>query len=267
MNRVVSKDGTPIAYDKTGQGPAVILVGGALSNRLAAAPLAALLSPHLTVFAFDRRGKGDSGDTPPYAVEREVEDVSALIQIAGGSAFVFGTSSGAVLSLHAAAHGLAINKLAVYEPPFIVDNERAPIRNDFATRVSALLSSGKRGDAVTLFMTEALEVPAQAVDQMRNAPMWAGMEKVAHTLPYEFAILGNTQSGSPAPLKRWLSIAIPTLVMAGGASPAYMRNSAQALADVLPHSVHRTLDGQTHSAAPAVLAPVLIEFFSRSKDG
>lgn len=263
MNQVTSKDGTAIAFEKIGEGPAIILVNGALADRSAGAPLAALLAPHLTVFTYDRRGKGDSGDTAPYAVEREVEDIDALIKAAGGSAFVFGGSSGAVLALEAAARGLAITKLALYEPPFIVDNGRAPMPKDFAARLTELVSSGRREDALELFMTRAIAVPEEMLPQMRQAPTWAGMEKMVHTLGYEFAILGDTQNGSPAPLKRWAAVTIPTLVMDGGASPAWMRNAAQALANILPHATHRTLEGQTHSVNSAIVAPVALEFFSR----
>lgn len=262
MNRVTSKDGTAIAFDRSGKGPAIILVGGALADRSAGAPLAALLAPHLTVFTYDRRGKGDSGDTTPYAVEREVEDIDALIKAAGGSAFVFGMSSGAVLALEAAARGLAITKLALYEPPFIVDGGRAAMPKDFAARLTELVSSGRRGDALELYMTKAMGVPDQMLAQMRQAPMWAGMEKIAHTLVYEFMIMGDTQSGNPSSLKRWAAVTIPTFVMDGGASPAWMHNAAQSLADILPHSARRTLEDQTHAVDPAILARALEEFFT-----
>ncbi|MCL4499999.1 MAG: alpha/beta hydrolase, partial [Chloroflexi bacterium] len=148
MNRATSKDGTSIAFDKTGQGQPLVLVSGALSDRSAASTLAPLLAPHFTVFAYDRRGRGDSGDTPPYAVEREVEDIDTIIKQAGAPVFLFGHSSGAVLALEAAASGLAVKKLAIYEPPFIVDDTRSPQSRDFAARIDALISAGRRGDAV-----------------------------------------------------------------------------------------------------------------------
>src|SRR5947199_6861992 len=122
MRTVISKDGTALAFDQSGQGPALILVAGATATRLAEAALSAHLAPHFTVFAYDRRGRGDSGDTAPYAVEREVEDLEALIREAGGSAFVFAISSGAALALEAAASRLNVKKLALYEPPFMVGN-------------------------------------------------------------------------------------------------------------------------------------------------
>jgi len=262
MKKAHSKDGTAIAFDKTGQGPAIILVGGALSDRSAAAPLALLLAPHFTVFAYDRRGRGDSGDTAPYAVEREVQDIQALINEAGGSAFVFGGSSGAVLALEAAARGLAITKLAMYEPPFIVDDSRPPVPSNYIAQLNALVSSGRRGDAVEFFMTKAVGVPDDYLAQMRDMPMWAEMEKVAHTLAYDGKIMGDNMAGHPLQTKQWASVTVPTLVMDGGASPAWARNAVQALADALPNARRCTLEDQTHGVDPAVLAPVLVEFLT-----
>jgi len=263
MRKVVSKDGTAIAFDKTGQGPAIILVGGALSDRSAAGPLASLLAPHFTVFAYDRRGRGDSGDTAPYAVECEVEDIDALIKEAGGSAFVLGHSSGAVLALEAAARGLAVTRLALFEPPFIVDDSRPPVPSDYVAQVSDLVSAGRRGDAVEFFMTQAVGVPDDLVVQMRGMPMWAAMEKAAHTLAYDGKIMGDNMAGNSLRANQWASVTIPTLVMDGGASPAWMRNAAQALADILPHARYHTVEDQMHDVAPEALAPVLLEFFKR----
>jgi len=261
MRKVVSKDGTAIAFDKTGQGPAIILVGGALSARSAAAPLASLLAARFTVFAYDRRGRGDSGDTAPYAVECEVEDIDALIKEAGGTAFVLGHSSGAVLALEAAARGLAITRLALFDPPFIVDDSRPPVPNDYVAQVNELVSAGRRGDAVEFFMTQAVGVPDDLVAQMRGMPMWAAMEKVAHTLAYDGKIMGDNMAGHSLQANQWASVTIPTLVMDGGASPVWMRNAARALADILPHAQYHTVEGQTHDVAPGALAPVLVEFF------
>jgi pimeloyl-ACP methyl ester carboxylesterase len=262
MNKVTSSDGTAIAFDRSGTGPAVILVGGALSDLSAAAPLVPLLAPRFTVFAYDRRGRGASGDTAPYAVEREVEDIGALVDEAGGSAFLFGHSSGAVLALEAAARGLSVTKLALYEPPFIVDDSRPPLPDDYVARLSELVAAGRRGEAVEYFMTTAVGVPADVVAQMRHDPMWQATERLAHTLAYDFAIMGDTMSGNPLPTERWASATLPTLVMDGGKSPPYQRHAVQALVDALPDARRRTLDGQDHGAAPAVLAPVLAEFFA-----
>ncbi len=243
MNTVTSKDGTSIAFDRSGEGAAVILVGGAIQHRAidpSTARLAELLSSTFTVVHYDRRGRGDSGDTAPYAVEREIEDIDALIQDAGGSASLFGMSSGAVLSLDAADRGLGITKLALYEPPLMVDDSRPPVPQDYRERLSAMLSEGRRGDAVELFMTEAVGLPAEAVSPMRGAPFWPGLESVAHTLPYDDAIMGDLTSGKPLPAARWARVTIPTLVIDGGESPAWARNAVQAIVDVLPqaHTPH-----------------------------
>ena len=261
MQIVASNDGTPIAYDQTGTGPTLILVGGALSERSAGAPLAALLAPSFTVIAYDRRGRGASGDTPPYALEREIEDIAALVAQAGGSAGVFGMSSGAVLALRATAHGLPITRLALYEPPVIVDAARAPVPQDYVAHLGELAASGRRGEAVEYFMTTAVEVPPAMVAEMRQAPMWPAMEKVAHTLAYDGAIMSEYMSGRPLPAGRWAAVTIPVLVMDGGASPAWARNSVQAQVDALPNAERRTLDGQTHAVAPDMLAPILADFF------
>jgi len=262
VNDVTSRDGTTIAFDRSGAGWPILLVGGALSDRSAAASLAPLLAPHFTVFAYDRRGRGDSGDTPPYAVEREVEDLGALITEAGGSASVFGHSSGAVLALEATALGLAITRLALYEPPFIVDDSRPALPGDYVTQLTELTSSGRPGDAVELFLTKGVGVPVDMVAQMRSSPMWPAMESLAHTLAYDGAIMGDTMSGNPLPIERWASVTAPTLVLDGGASPPWARTAVQALANVFPDVRRRTLEGQDHGPASEVLAPVLEEFFA-----
>jgi pimeloyl-ACP methyl ester carboxylesterase len=263
MDVVTSNDGTTIAFDRSGEGPPIVLVGGALSQRSAAAPLAAQLSPHFTVFAYDRRGRGDSGDTAPYAVDREIEDMEALILEAGGSAFVYGHSSGAVLALEAARTVSArVKKLALYEPPFFVDDSRPPLPEDYVTQLTELLSAGRRGDAVEFFLVSGPGMPAEAVAEMRNAPFWPAMESVAHTLAYDFAIMGDTMSGRPASLERWGSVTVPTLVMDGGASPPWQRHAVRALADILTHAQRQTLEGQDHGSDPEILSAVLMEFFA-----
>jgi pimeloyl-ACP methyl ester carboxylesterase len=261
-NKVTSKDGTRIAFHRSGDGPALILVGGALSDRSAWAPLAQLLAPSFTVFRYDRRGRGDSEDTSPYAVEREIEDLEALIDEAGGAAFVHGQSSGAVLSLEATAKFPAkVRKLSLYEPPFIVDDSRPPPPENYVRRINELIAANRRGDAVEFFMTEVVGSPTEAVAQMRSAPTWPALEALAHTLAYDVAVLGDNMAGEPLPTQQWAAATAPTLVMDGGASPAWIRNSARALADVLPNAQHRTLEGQTHDAAPEVLAPKIERFF------
>jgi pimeloyl-ACP methyl ester carboxylesterase len=262
MRKAVSKDGTRIAFDRSGQGPALILVGGALSQRSDNGPLVELLAKRFTVFSYDRRGRGDSGDTAPYAVQREVEDIDALINEAGGEVFVYGKSSGAVLALEASNTLAAkIRKLALYEPPLIVDDGRPPPPEGYAKQLDTLIAEGRPGDAIEYFMTKVVGMPAEAVAPMRKAPAWPKMEAMAHTLAYDVAIAGDTMSGKPLPAERWVSATAPTLVMDGGASPEWMRRGAAALTGVLPNAQHRTLADQTHEVKPEVIAPALEQFF------
>jgi pimeloyl-ACP methyl ester carboxylesterase len=263
MKKVLSKDGTPIAFDQTGRGPAVILVDGALCYRASgpSGPLAELLAESFTVFSFDRRGRGESGNSATYAVEREIEDIEALIHEAGGSAFVYGISSGAALALEAANRGLAIKKLALYEAPFMVDDSRPPTPKDFLVQLNHLISADRRGDAVKLFL-KLVGVPAIFIGLMRFMPAWSKLKSVAHSLPYDIAIVQDYQRGKPLPANRWSSVTAPTLVMDGGKSPTWMRNGAKALAGVVPNARYRTLEGQTHMVNPKVLAPALAEFFA-----
>jgi len=263
MRQLHSKDGTRIAYDCSGRGPALILVDGALCYRESgpAKALAAQLEDQFTVFTYDRRGRGDSGNAAPYAVEREVEDIDALIREAGGSAYVYGISSGAALALEAANSGLSINKLALYEAPFIVDGSRSPLPPDFLARLNAAIAAGRRGDAVRLFM-ELVGAPGIIVTLMRFLPAWSKLKAVAHTLPYDITIVQDYQTGNPLPSKHWDSVTAPTLVVEGGKSPAWMRHAMKALAEVLPNARLRTLEGQTHMVSAKALAPVLAEFFA-----
>jgi pimeloyl-ACP methyl ester carboxylesterase len=261
MSQTTSTDGTRIGFDQQGEGPPVILVGGAFQYRAfdqRTQELAKLLAEQLTVLNYDRRGRGESTDTTPYAVEREIEDIAALIAEVGGSAGVFGMSSGAALALAAAASGLPITKLAVYEPPFIVDDNRTPLPAGLAERLADLAAGGRPGDAVELFLTTAAEVPAEFVGQMRNSPIWSGFESVAHTLPYDVAVLGDCT----VPAGHATAVTIPTLVADGGASPVWLRNAATALTDTLPDARRHTLDEQSHDVAPEVLAPLLTRFFT-----
>jgi pimeloyl-ACP methyl ester carboxylesterase len=202
------------------------------------------------VFNYDRRGRGESGDTAPYAIEREIEDLEALIAQAGGSARVFGYSSGAILALRAAAHGLAISQLALYEPP--PTGARA---GQIAPQLAELISAGRRGEAVELFQTDAVGIPAAVVAQMRNAPFRPALEKIAHTLVYESTLL------KPLPTGLQASVRVPALVIDGEQSPPVMRQAAQTLAEALPAGRYRTLPGQGHDIVPAAVAPVLEEFF------
>jgi pimeloyl-ACP methyl ester carboxylesterase len=264
--KVRSKDGLAIAFSRSGNGPPIIAVAGALGYRSfnpAEAELASLLESHFSVVRYDRRGRGESGDTPPYAPAREVEDLEALVAEVGGSAFVVAMSSGAALALDAANRHAGIEKLALYEPSFIVDDTRSPIPTNYVSHLKELVASGRRGDAVEYFMTAAVQVPAEIVAQMRTAPMWPAMEAVAHTLAYDGETLGDSMSGKPLSKKRWASVSVPTLVIDGGASPAWLRNAVQAVTDLLPNAERRTLEEQTHNVDAKVLAPVLENFFAR----
>jgi pimeloyl-ACP methyl ester carboxylesterase len=261
METVNSSDGTAIAFDQSGDGPPVVLVCGASTDRSANAPLAALLAPHFTVFNYDRRGRGDSGDTAPYAVEHEIKDLEALINEAGGSAFVFGSSSGANLALEAAAQGLAIMKLALWEPNFIVNDGRPPLPKVYVEQLTQLVSSGRRGEAVEFFMTKAVGVPVEFVTPMRDMPMWSAMEQVAHTLAYDGTIVRDDMAGNPVSAERWVSLTVPSLVIDGGTT-LWLSDGARALADALPDARRRTLEGQPHNVAPEAIAPALEEFFA-----
>jgi pimeloyl-ACP methyl ester carboxylesterase len=260
-NTVRSNDGTAIAFDRIGHGSPLILVDGALCNRAIgpSTPLAKLLASHYTVFTYDRRGRGDSGDTAPYAVEREIEDLEAVLNRAGGTAFVWGMSSGAVLALEAARHLAGITKLALYEPPFIVDDSRSSTEADVVA-IREAVAAGRRGDAVKLFL-KSVGVPAFFAALMPLMPMWSKLKAIAHTLPYDGAIVQDYQRGKPLPVDRWASVTVPTVVMLGEKSPPWLHNSSQSLANVLPNATLRTLAGQTHNVSAKALAPVLHAFF------
>lgn len=257
--RVISKDGTRIAFNTMGEGDAVIFVAPALADRSVFLPLAQLMARHFTVFSYDRRGRGDSGDASAYAVDREIEDLETIINEAGGTASVFGGSSGAVLALEAAIHGLTILKLALYEPPFVLDDSRPAVPGDSLDQLRKMLASGRRGDMVEYFMTKMVGVPPEAVAAMRAAPMWPALESLAHTLIYDVTLMGDfslpTGTGS---------IKLPTLAIRGGASPEWLHQAVRAVARAIPGAQLRMLEGQTHAVDPAVLAPVLLEFFANS---
>ncbi|MBB2914717.1 pimeloyl-ACP methyl ester carboxylesterase [Streptosporangium becharense] len=259
---VLSGDGTAIAVERSGEGRPVVLVGGALSDRSASTPLAAHLARHFSVLNYDRRGRGESDDTAPYAVEREIEDLQAVIAAAGGEACVVGLSSGAVLALEAAAEGLAITRLALYEPPFYADEESArKAAREYVTELGELLSAGRRGDAVALLLGEA-GTAEEEIGKMRNAPMWQGMEALAHTLAYDSAVMGRDGRDGVFSRERVAAVATPTLVLSGGQSPEWLGDMARQVAEAMPGGRHRSLEGQTHNADPEALAPVLREFFT-----
>ena len=258
MGTAISADGTAIAFDRFGEGPPVIMVVGAFNTRSTTEPLARALEQRFTVFNYDRRGRGDSGDTEPYAIDREIEDLDALVVEAGGSASVFGYSSGAVLALKAAASGLAITKLALYEPPFRADDSYPALPGDLAEQLAKLVSAGRRGDAVELYQTRAVGIPEELVAQLRHAPFRPSLEALAHTLVYDATIIGDLS----LPTELIASIVAPTLVICGERSSPFMRSAAQAVAATLPNGRLCDLAGQSHDISPEATAPVVAEFLA-----
>jgi pimeloyl-ACP methyl ester carboxylesterase len=258
MSQVTSKDGTPIAYERLGKGPPLILVDGALCSR-AFGPmpkLAPLLAREFTVYIYDRRGRGESGDTPPYTKDREVEDLAALITAAGGAAAMVGLSSGAALALEAAAARLPVTRVVAYEPPYLEpDGEtRGQVHE---ARLQELVAAGDRGGAVRYFMRAMVHVPAPFVLLMRFMPgLWRKLTAVAHTLPYDSAVMGDFT----VPARRLHAVGIPTLVLHGSKTDPRLKRAAGAVAGVIAGAQAKTLDGQTHNVSAAVLAPAVVEF-------
>jgi len=258
MDRVTSKDGTTIVYDRLGEGPAVVLVSGGSVDRQSNAGLAEQLAQRFTVYNYERRGRGESGDTPPYAIEREIEDIEAVIDKAGGSAFLYGISSGAVLALDAAAQMTnKVKKLAIYEPPFIIEGTRPRPPADTASIYNKMVSEGRRGDAVEYFMTTVVGMPEEFAAQARSQPWWPWQEALAHTLAYDATVMGDYS----LPEKTAASVKVPTLVITGGATFDWLRTSNQAFAKLLPDGRNEIIEGQSHDVAPEALAPVLEKFF------
>ena len=261
---VLSRDGTPIAYDRTGRGPAVVVVDAVFGSRTFGpnVKLPAQLSAHHTVFRYDRRGRGDSGDTRPYAVAREVEDLEAVIDAAGGQACVYGISSGGVLAVDAARRlPHKITRLAIYEPPCIVDGSRPPWPSDYLDHVARLVASGRRGDAVKLWMRQAAALPRPLIAITRVLPAWARLCAAAETIVQDGQVMAGTGAGGPLPAERF-RVEVPTLVIAGAKSPRWLHHSADAFAALLPHAQRQTLAGQTHFVKPAAIAPGLTRFFT-----
>jgi pimeloyl-ACP methyl ester carboxylesterase len=263
MSTVRSADGTPIAYTGAGQGPPLILVDGALCSRsFGPMPkLAGQLTPHFTVYTYDRRGRGASGDTGPYSPDREFEDLEALVALAGDPVYLHGTSSGAALALEAAKHIRSITKLAVYEPPFIVDGTRTPMPDDYLPRLKQLVAEDRPGEAVRMFM-RFVGAPAIFTALMPITPVWGKLKAAAPTLPYDITILHDHQRGTPFTPGEWADVKAPTLVAAGGKSPDWMTNGTRALAGALPDATYRTLPGQNHMVKAQAIAPVLTEFLT-----
>jgi pimeloyl-ACP methyl ester carboxylesterase len=264
MQKVISRDGTVIAFDQTGTGQLLILVAGGFGHRKLAglSELAAALSSDFTLINYDRRGRGDSGDTQPYAVAREIEDIEALIDHVGGSAFLYGASSGGILALEATNQfSHKVKKLALYDPPFIINDKRPPLPEDFVEQMQAAIAAGHRGDAIDILLTHVLQVPLEQLAPLRDDPNWEEMKKVAHTLVYDGLIQRDFMAGKPLPSDRWTQVTCPTLVMNGQNSEQFFRDGGQSLVELLPHAKHRLLGGQNHNVSNQALVPVLKEFF------
>ena len=260
MTSTVSADGTRIAYEVTGDGPPLVIVDGAMCYRDSgpSRSLAAELAADFTVYTYDRRGRGETPDAE-FTPEREIEDLESIVKEAGGTAYVFGASSGAMLALEAANAGVGATKLAMYEPPLIVDDAHAPAPESALPEMRALVSENRRGDAVKAFM-KSVDVPGFGIVMMQLMPVWKKLKGIAHTLPNDLVLVEGLRQGRPLPADRWTTATMPTLVADGGKSPAYMRNSAAGLAAVLPNARHETVPGQTHLVKAKALAPVLRSF-------
>src|SRR4028119_180224 len=280
VDKVTSRDGTPIAFDRLGDGPPVIMVCGAMCDRALMRPTAGALGKdvtavnydrraagrrptHFAVFNCDRRGRGDSADTTPYAVEREIEDIGALVIEAGGTASVYGHSSGAGLVLHAAAHGLPIAKIVLHDPPYAPDGDEEARRSsrEYGETLKAVLSEDRRGDAVELFMT-MVGMPQEMIEGMRHTPRWAELEAIAPTLAYDSEGMGDIGRAGTIPVDQASRVTVPALVLTGGADYPWMTDVGRRLAHVMPSGRHRVLEGQGHVVPPEVLMPVLAEFFA-----
>lgn len=257
-----SADGTRIAYEKAGSGPALVLVDGALCSREMgpSGDFSNALEGYFTVHRYDRRGRGGSGPGSwPYDVEREVEDLSAVIDAAGGSAHVFGVSSGAALVLEAARRGVAMDKVVTFEAPFVLDDTHAANDRDLPERTHAMVEAGKRGEAVKLFL-RTVGVPSFFLALMRLMPAWRKMTAVAHTLPYDLSIVVPHAQGRPLPAGYYDQVRPEVLAMAGGKSPEYMRNAQAAVADAVPRGRLEVLPGQTHMLRAKAAAPPVTRF-------
>jgi pimeloyl-ACP methyl ester carboxylesterase len=258
METTKSADGTVIAYDRTGDGPPLIVAVGAFCDRRSFVPPVGLTG-RFTVYTYDRRGRGDSGDTQPYSPDREVDDlagvVSAAVSGSGSKVYAFGHSSGGALVLRAAAQGVPLTAVASYEAPFVIPGTRE-VAQDPADRIREMVAAGRRGDAVRYWMTSVVAAPAQVLTMMEGSPAWPALEALTHTLPYDIALTGD--QGVPASLA---AITMPVLVLGGSTSPDWFHRTVQETAAVIPGAKLVMMEGYDHGVPPEVIAPVLTEFF------
>lgn len=265
---VTSKDGTIIALEQSGSGPAIVLVSAALADRDGTTKLARVLAADFTVLNYDRRGRGKSGDHQPYSVAREVEDIEAVVDSTGGSAYLFGSSSGSVLALDAANRlGHKAVGLVMFEPPFIIDGSRPPMPDEFSGEIDRMIAADRRNDAVKHFFQNGMGIPPVFVTLMRwLMPGWSKMADIAHTIPYDLAVLAGTQAGKPLPADRWTSVQCPVMVLVGSRSEPFFHSGAKALVGILHNARYQSLQGRDHSAvlmAPKALASATREFFRK----
>jgi alpha-beta hydrolase superfamily lysophospholipase len=255
IQTVTSKDGTRLVAEVSGSGPAIVLVSGGSVDRGANAGLAGVLAADFTVWNFDRRGRGDSGDTAPYAVEREIEDVAAVIAAAGGHAHLYGSSSGAGLALEAAVAGAPVDKLVLWEPPYNLDPTGRPPA-DSVEQLDRMIAEGRRDDAATFFMVDMVGLPAEFAAFARTQPWWQGQLAIAHTLAYDARVMGDYS----VPVEKASRVKVPTIILTGGASFALFRPTAEALVAAMPDARMTVLEGQEHNVDPTVLGPAIRAF-------
>lgn len=264
MEFITSKDGTKIAYEKQGNGPALILVGGGLDDGSENRQHVPELAEHFTVFNYARRGRGESGDTQPYALEREIEDIEALIAKADGPAYLFGASSGGALVLEAAMAGVRANKLAVYEVPYSVEAYMIDGWQGYKAQLADALAKGDRDQALELFMRLAGSSEAD-IEGAKQSEYWPGMRALAHTLAYDAACMRD--GGVP---ERLSTVTQPTLVMTGTMlapgmqelQPSFFAEAAKIMVEKLPNSTYEVLEGETHQVDSKKLTAALKEFFN-----
>jgi len=255
LQTVSSRDGTKLAVDVSGSGPAIVLVSGGSVDRGSNFGLAAALQADFTVYNYDRRGRGDSGDTLPYAVEREIEDIEAVIALAGGKAHLYGSSSGAGLAMEAAAAGAPVDKLVLWEPPYNLDPAGRPPA-DSVEQLDRMVAEGRRGDAAEFFMTRMVRLPAEFVGFARTQPWWPAQEAIAHTLAYDARVMGDYS----VPTDTAARVPVPTIILTGGASFDLFKPTAEALVAAMPNGRTAVLEGQEHNVDPGVLGQAMKEF-------